>query len=824
MVVAAGSRLGPYEIAAPIGAGGMGEVYRARDTRLGRDVAIKVLRPEFAADADRLHRFEKEARAASALNHPNILAVHDVGSAKVSLRGAEGPEAISSLTAGPESVREVEVHYLVEELLEGHTLAQRLRAGRLTASKSIEMAVQIAHGLAAAHEKGIAHRDLKPDNLFLTTDGQIKILDFGLAKLRGPRSGKESLETSTVAATTETGVVLGTVGYMSPEQIRAQEVDQRTDIFALGCVLYEMLSGKRAFKGETPADTMSAILSKDPPPLSSAVGDVPPVLEGIVSRCLEKRPADRFSSAHDLALALMAASEARRTPGVAHFVRYRRRWLPIAAATFVAGWAIALALDLAGIRSHLTRGGIPGPVRSIAVLPLANLSGDPAQEYFSDGMTDALIAGLAQIKALKVISRTSVMQYKEARKPLRQIAKELGVEGIIEGSVMRSGGRVRITAQLIDAHQDRHLWASNYEREMTDVLALQSEVVRAIVGEIRVQVTPQEEVRLASVRPVDPEAYELCLKGWHIRWKDTPEGFLKAVEYFQRAINVDPSYAPAHAGLSDAYFTAAQYNVLPFKDLMSKAKAAARRALELDEGLAEAHVALAVTTQTLDWDWAGAEREYRRALELDPNGAVGLTWYGWYLTSVKRFDEAVALRKRLVELDPLSVSANDFLGWTLYYAGRYDESIGQYRKALEMDPKNAYLHMWLARSYASKQERNQALAACRTAMELAPEDLIVLTGCGYNLGISGNRQEARAVLDRVNLLAARKPVDPCLLAWLYVGVGDKERALELLEEAFQQRSPNLAGDPDLDFGQILGSDPRYQTLRRRLNLPASAMR
>jgi TolB-like protein/DNA-binding winged helix-turn-helix (wHTH) protein/Flp pilus assembly protein TadD len=479
---------------------------------------------------------------------------------------------------------------------------------------------------------------------------------------------------------------------------------------------------------------------------------------------------------------------------------------------------LLIALDVGGLGKRVF-GRVDAPrIESLAVLPLENLSGDPEKEYFADGMTDALITELGKVHAVRIISHQSVMQYKGSRKTLPQIAQELRVDAVVEGSVVREGDRVRITAQLIGNAPERHLWANSYERGMRDVLVLQGEVSQAIAKEIDARLAPEEMQRLANVRPVNPEAYDLSLKGSYSLYKDNPEGFLKAIEYFQRAVDLDTTHAPAHAGLSVAYSTAALYGVLPFKDALPKAKVAAKRALELDESRAEAHVALGIIMNLYDRDWAGADRELKRALELAPNNMLAHSWYGKYLTDMGRFDEAIAVRRHALDLDPLSIPANDFLGWTLLYAGHYDESIRQYLKLIEIEPGNAYFYVWISGSYLATHDYEKTIAACRKALELGPEDQFVLTWCGHHLAMSGRRQEAIALLNRVQALSPRKPVDPYLLAYLYSGLGDKDRALGLLERAFEERSPNMTS-PAPDFSQTLGFDPRFQALLRRMNFP-----
>ncbi len=541
MTLAPGTCLGPYELVERVGAGGMGEVWRARDTRLRRDVAVKVLPAEFASSPDRLRRFQREAQATAALSHPNILSVHDVGMFDT-------------------------LPFLVEELLEGEALSERLTRGALPVHEATRVAVQIARGLAAAHEKGIVHRDLKPGNIFLTNAGVAKILDFGLAKQVNCEGSEES-ETDTRArtsatqmavATTEAGRVLGTAAYMSPEQAYGQQVDHRADVFAFGCVLYEMLSGVAPFTRATRTETTNAILHEDPPPLAGGRRVVPPALAEVVTRCLEKRPANRFSSAHDLALALEAFSSSADDRGAPIYglPRTRRRFVALSLAAAVSVFSVVLLAWLGfGVLRGRPQGGTQAArIRSLAVLPLTSLSGDPAQEYFSDGMTDELTATLSQISALKVISRTSAMRFKGSKKPLREVAAALGVDGVIEGSVLSAGDRVRITAQLINAATDTHVWAKSYERDLRDVLALQNEVARTIANEVRATLTPKEQSRLADARQVNPEAYRRCLEGRQLLWHSiTDKEFGRAVERFQGAIDLDPSYAPAYAGLALCY-------------------------------------------------------------------------------------------------------------------------------------------------------------------------------------------------------------------------------------------------------------------------------
>jgi serine/threonine protein kinase/tetratricopeptide (TPR) repeat protein len=799
LTLAAGSRLGPYEILSPLGAGGMGEVYRARDTRLGRDVAVKVLPPEFSADAERLRRFEQESRAAGALNHPNILTIFDVGDHDHS-------------------------PYVVSELLEGETLRQRLAGAALPQRKAVDYALQIARGLAAAHEMGIVHRDLKPENLFLTRDGRVKILDFGLAKLVSPKVGRAA-ETNapTTPVFTEAGRILGTTGYMSPEQVRGQPADHRSDIFSFGSVLYEMLTGKRAFIRDTGVETMSAILKEEPPLLSSSPSVLPPGIDRVVRRCLEKNREERFQSASDLAFALevaltdSAVSFPSRPPASASR-RLRPGLLIAGLAAALALGALLLLLDVGGLRRWLRRPAGIAEIRSLAVLPLLNLSGDPHQEYFADGMTEALIADLAKIRALSVISRTSVMRYKGVRRPLPDIARELGVDAVLEGSVLRSGNRVRITAQLIHASTDRHLWAETYERELSDVLNLQREVARTVAEQIQIRVTPFEKTTLASPRRVDPAAYEAYLRGLYAWNKRSPGSVAQSIELFREAIGQDPAYAPAYAALADSYIVQASYGWVAPGEVAPLAQAAARKALELDPALAEAYVSLAGLSHLYDRDFPASERLFRRAIDAKPSYATAHHWYGNLLASLGRFDEAMTEMKRARELDPLSLIINTNLGRVFYFQHRYDAAIEQYERTLRIEPGfgGALWKLWHAQERAGRTEK--AFAALESwAKSTGAEGLGEALRRAYQE--RGYPGALRGLLDR---FPASGRVDPYNLALIYAKLGEKSAVFKWLDQACRERSSEIVYldvEPVLD---VVRSDPRFAAIRECVGLPVKA--
>jgi TolB-like protein/Flp pilus assembly protein TadD len=776
----------------------MGEVYRARDTRLGRDVAIKVLPGDFASDQTRIERFEREARLVASLSHPNILALHDFGE-------ADG------------------VLYAVTELLEGETLRQRLSSETLHPRKVIEVGAAVAEGLAAAHGKGIVHRDLKPDNIFLTSDGRVKILDFGLARTAEILSPAAQTSAPTTPAPTDPGTVMGTVGYMAPEQVRGHSADARSDIFAFGSVLYEMASGRRAFVAATPAETMAAILRDTPEPVSQA--RTVAGLDRVIGRCLEKNPDERFQSARDLAFALKemsGASAALRTVSGAVVERprgFRRApWL-VAALALVAVAGLLLLLIVRRSRGGL---GHSGRIESLAVLPLANLSADPQQEYFADGMTDELITDLSQIGALRVSSRTSTMRYKATKKSVPEIARELDVDAVVEGAVLRVGDRIRITAQLVRAATDKQLWASSYERDLRDVLALQGDVARAIAGEVGVRLTPEEHSRLTRTKSVDPDAYEAYLKGQFYMTRSTAPDTQRSLEYFQEAVAKQPDYARAWAAIASAYVRLAgsAYTALPPKEAFPKAKAAAMRAVTLDPSLSEPYAFLGWASFVFDWDWTTAESQYRRAIRLNPNDAAAHQNYALFLARMGRFDEAVREVKRRRELDPLSLGGNVDVGSVLHMARRDEEAIPWFRRVIEMDSSFPRAHWGLGLSLVQQRKYDDAIAELRRAVDLSGGGGGVMLGSlGYAYAVANHRSEALGIAESLKESSTRQYVPPAAVALVYSGLGDTEQAVRWLGKAEEVRDPwitSLKIEPMFD---PLRSDPRFLDLLRRVGLP-----
>jgi TolB-like protein/predicted Ser/Thr protein kinase len=786
-----GRRLGPYEILSPIGAGGMGEVLKAKDTRLQRTVAVKVLPSELSSDVERLRRFEREAHAASALNHRNITTVFDIGE-------DEG------------------THYIVMELVEGKTLRELLDEGPLSTETMLPLATQVAEGLSKAHAAGIVHRDLKPENLMVTEDGLVKILDFGLAKLM-PQGSDVDVETATVTKTTQQGVYLGTVPYMSPEQAANRPLDYRSDQFSLGSILYEMATGKRAFKKDTTPQTLAAILEEDPEPIRKLNEAVPVELSAIVERCLAKDPARRYESTGDLAKELKSVPE-RASPW-----RARRRVLWGAAALLVALLAVTLGPDLRGLWDQLSGRTGPAPVESIAVLPLRNLSGDPEQEYFVDGMTEALITNLTKVGALKVIARHSAMRYKGTDLSSAEIAKELGVDAVVEGSAQRIGDSVHIMAQLIDPETEQALWAESYERGLENVLVLQGEVAQAIARELEVALTPEETKRLADTRPVNPEAHDAYLQG-SFHWKTlTPENLDTAQRYFELALEKDASYAPVYEGLAWVWACRQQMGITPPHEAGPKAIAAALKAVEMDDSSAGAHEALALARTWTAWDWEGAEQEWRRALALDPKAANSHAYFAHFLAITGRIDEAVSHSERAIDLDPFNALYHALYAFVLYNDRRYDEAIATARNALAIQPSVPIARAVLRGSLFAKGMRDEWLAHQR---EWIARDAELVAAFEKGLAEGGLESAYRRLAD---LLAARLEesggivapggLHALFVAKHYLYAGDYDRAMDWLDRSFELHNPSLpyvAPDP---FFDPLRSDPRFQDLLRRMNLP-----
>jgi len=743
-----GQTVSHYRIVEKLGGGGMGVVYKAQDLRLDRFVALKFLPDEIPHDVQAVEQLQREARAASALNHPHICTIHDIDE-------HEGRP------------------FMVMEMLEGQTLKHRIAGKPLEESEIVKLGIQIADALETAHARDIIHRDIKPANIFVTPRGQVKVLDFGLAKLLPVETA-----VTLTAGVAETRAFVGTLPYMAPEQLQGKGASTRTDIYAIGTVLYEMATGRRAFTEESAPELVSNILQAQPPKPRELNPAVSSGLETIILKCLEKEPEKRYGRVHQL------LSDLQR-------LRPSRAGRPLIAAATLVGLAVVAAVAIMAWRIERARQPATDSrpaIRSIAVIPLANFSGDLSQEYFADGMTEELITELSKIGALKVISRTSVMQYKATKKRLPQIAQELGVDGIIEGSVEREGEQVRITVQLLDGPNDRHLWAESYRRELRGILALQSDVAQAIAQEVRVKLNPQEQIRLASARPVNAEAHEAYLRGLYELHGVTAEttdtlrsqSIERAIGLFQQALTHDPNDALAYSGLADAYYSLSTEYRAPL-EVMPKAKAAAAKAIQLDDALAEAHASLGYVALFFDWDWDRAEHEFRRALELNPSLPQAHGGYAQYLLfRFGRVDEAMQELQRAYSLDPLLPSLHGDLAWHSFLARRYPESIEAAQKVGHDD------HV-LALSYAELGQRDLAVAAADRAMAYT-HNPVTLAQIAAAYVLAGRADKARAMLPGIEAQARERYVCGFNVACIYSVLGDKEKAYAWLEKAYLARS------------------------------------
>jgi eukaryotic-like serine/threonine-protein kinase len=799
MGLAAGSHIGPYEIRSLLGAGGMGQVWRAHDTRLERDVALKVLPAEALGDDTARARLVREARLASKLNHPHICTIYDVGE-------AEGQT------------------YIAMELVEGQALSARVVDGPLPVDQILRYGQQMADALAHAHGRGVVHRDFKSANVVVTPDGQVKVLDFGLAKRL---TGEALTEATTVSrhSLTAPGVVAGTLAYMAPEQLKGQPADARSDIWALGVVLYELASGRRPFQGQTGFELTGAILNQPPTALPASV---PAPVAGVIERCMAKEPGERYQQGREVRAALeaVASGQSAATWATWRVVLHRRRRLLLGAAAGVlallVGAVLLVGFDVGGLRSRVTGGAaVSARIIKLAVLPFANVSGDAAQDYLSDGLTTEMIALLGRLhpETLHVIARTSVMQYKKTEKPVKQIASELGgVDYILEGSAQREAGRIRITADLIKVVDQAQLWAERYERELAGILALQNDVAQQVAKALALKLLPAEQARLAGAKTVDPAVYELCLKGRSHMERLTKADFDTAEQYFQQALAKDPASAEAHAGMAGLWLNRQQMGVVSAREAGPKAKAAALRAIELDDTLAAAHSALASVRFLTDFKFLDADREFRRAIELDPNDPGDLALHSQVLLILGRPDEAMPQIERAVAIDPLNQLCRVWYGFNLHATGRLDEALAQFRGVLRLQPGNLAALSMIVQVAHIKEQYADAIAAATTFYE----------GMGW-----GDVAEAlkKTFAESGHVAALRRAADVELAkhgseggvafdaAGNYAMAGERARSLDWLEKANADRDPNMPYIGCYRIFDSLRAEPRFQALLRQMGLP-----
>jgi eukaryotic-like serine/threonine-protein kinase len=766
--LAANTVIKQYKILAPIGKGGMGEVYLAQDTALGRKVALKILPSEFADDRDRMDRFVREAKSASALNHPNIITIYEIGESNGT-------------------------HFIATEFIDGKTLTELAQSRALDYRFILDVAIQVVSALDDAHSAGIVHRDIKPDNVMVRSNGLAKLLDFGIAKLSAPT---DSSDDSTIAILSQThaGMLIGTPQFMSPEQARGLRVDHQSDIFSLGVVMHHMLSGQSPFAGDTVSDMLAAVLTREPRRLT----EVPTGLADIVSKTLQKDTRQRYRSAGDLLRDLRAF---RQESDLQDNLRRRSESTAIEATPVGSG------------RRH-----------SIAVLPFANMSADADDEYFCDGLAEELLNALSKIDDLNVAARTSAFSFKGKNVNVSEIGARLRVNHILEGSVRRSGNRLRISVQLVNASDGFHLWSDRYDSEMRDIFDVQDEIALAVVGALKVTLFGAEKAALLKRHTEDAAVHELYLKGRYYSYKYSAEGWTRAIEFFQRAIETQPDYAPAYAGMAACYGCLWFFGLLPAGQTVPQSKAATRKALEIDGTLADAYLSLALITFFYDWEWESAEQAFRQSITLNSNNAEALSYYALFLAFEGRADEALGRAQRALEIDPLSPLINMNVGWTYFSIGRSDRALDQAGKMIEIEP-DFYGAYWLKGAIRLAEGRYEdAVEELKRAVSLGGHQIVV-ADLASAYGLAARSQDAAIILDQ--LLEMRRQYVPAIcMARVYSRLGETEKAIEWLEAAFEERNGEMvflqgemAGAAEGDSLNRLGSDPRLKDLLRRMNLP-----
>ncbi len=809
-----------YKILSKLGAGGMAEVFLAQDTRLDRKVALKILPENLAADSERMRRFVQEAKAASALNHPNIITIYEIG----------------------ETGKQ---HFIAAEYIDGETLHRRLSSGPMSLKSMLDVSIQIASALQAAHQAKIVHRDIKPENVMVRPDGLIKVLDFGIAKVTEPVTVLAAEAVTTLKGGTSPGMIIGTAAYMSPEQARGKRVDARTDIFSLGVVLFEMLTGRKPFEGETAMDVIGAILHKEPLYIHELVPDAPPEIERIINKLLRKDCEERYQTVKDLLIDLKdvrrelefqdklrltpaskplktkaevvnttSGGQALSTSSAEYIVSEikKRKFGLVTALAFLllASAGIFYALDLR--RSSSTENK---PIDSIAVLPFQNRSSAAETEYLSDGLAESLIYGLSRLPGLKVTPTSSVFRYRGKDVDPIKVGSELGVNAVMTGRFAQHGDDLTISVELVDVRNNKLLWGKQYDRKMVDLMATQREIGTEITQNLKLQLSGAEAGKATRHYTRNPEAYQLYLKGHYYASRYTKEGFNKGIEYFAQAIAKDPNFALAYSGLAFCYLNQTDWVFAP-KDSVPKSRQAIDNALRLDDDLAEAHTMRAMILLQYDWDWKTAEQEFRRAIEIDPNYALGRSFLAWHLAAMGRFDESIAEDKLALELAPLSAAVNADLGWDLYFARRYDEAIEQLRKAIDLEPNYWVSHVLLGRCYQQKGQLTEAVTQFQKARQIEDSIPEVAAALGHGYAVAGRRDEALKIIRELQERSRREFVPSYSIATVYVGLGMKDEALKYIVKSYEEGSfymIHLKVEPMLDS---LRTDPRFTDVMRRV--------
>jgi serine/threonine protein kinase/Tfp pilus assembly protein PilF len=780
-----GQTISHYRIVEQLGAGGMGVVFKAQDSRLERAVALKFLPEKLAQQPQALERFRREARAASTLNHPGICTIYDIGE-------QDGRT------------------FIAMEFIDGETLRSHIHSKPLPLEELLELGIQIAEALEAAHAEGIIHRDIKPGNIFVTKRGRAKVLDFGLAKLvpKGIVSANADSEEESSDSNSIVGIISGTPSYMSPEQVRGDGLDPRTDIFSFGLLLYEMATGRQAFSGATGGVVIEAVLTRPPIPVRSINPAIPPRLEEIIDKTMHKDRSKRYQHAADI---------------LAELQRLKREIDSGARAGEAGSESATISnagrLSLTGKLKSRTSAG-PKIIDSLAVLPFENASHDPENEYLSDGITGSLINNLATVPKLRVMAQSTVFRFKGREIDPQAIGRDLNVRAVLTGRVTQSGGSLRVGAEMVDVATGSQLWGAQYDRKPGDIFVIQDEISNEISGKLRLQLSRAQKKRLTRRHTEDAEAYRIYLKGRHHWNRWTEEGFYKAIEYFQQAIDKDPAYALAYAGLADCYVLLGWNSYLPPKDAFPKGKAAALTALQFDPNLSEAHTPLAAVLWLHDWQWQEAQKEFKRSLELNPTYPTANHWYAEYVMTMGRQVEAIAQMKKSQTLDPLSLIINVAIGWANYMARRYDEAREQLLQTIELDPNYAVTYWILGLLYRATGRYELSITEGEKGVSVSGDSPPMRAALAHSYGKAGKTKEALQILDDLTKLAQHKYVAAHFFAGIHIGLGENDRALEYLEKAYEEHSHWLIYlhiDPSMDD---LRNDSRFQDLLRRVGLPA----